>query len=418
MMGDTEDGSAATEFRRGWPVLLAATLGSAVGLSTLPFYSLGSFIAPLQAEFGWGRGDIASSFLYTTVVLAIIAPLLGLLVDRIGVRPVALVSIPLFAGTLVLLSRFSGSLGSFHALFALAALVGGGATPINYTRAVNASFDHARGIALGISLAGIGVAAIALPVMLVQVNAAHGWRTGFLVLAGLALVPWPFVLLGLRSPPPVQRQKTARVGAGDALTTGVFWTMAIGFAAVAIAVSALIVHMMPLLRDAGLDAMSAARTASLIGIGVLVGRIGIGWLIDRIFAPHVAGVMFAVTAVGCLLLVEGGPALAPVAALAIGLSLGAEVDLMAYLTARYFGMARYAFVYGIIYSLFALGGAVGPTLAGIVFDRTGTYDTVIWGAVSLLLGAATAIGRLPRFDKFRTPGEPGDGAAMAPRFAR
>jgi predicted MFS family arabinose efflux permease len=418
MMGDTEDGSAATEFRRGWPVLLAATLGSAVGLSTLPFYSLGSFIAPLQAEFGWGRGDIASSFLYTTVVLAIIAPLLGLLVDRIGVRPVALVSIPLFAGTLVLLSRFSGSLGSFHALFALAALVGGGATPINYTRAVNASFDHARGIALGISLAGIGVAAIALPVMLVQVNAAHGWRTGFLVLAGLALVPWPFVLLGLRSPPPVQRQKTARVGAGDALTTGVFWTMAIGFAAVAIAVSALIVHMMPLLRDAGLDAMSAARTASLIGIGVLVGRIGIGWLIDRIFAPHVAGVMFAVTAVGCLLLVEGGPAMAPVAALAIGLSLGAEVDLMAYLTARYFGMARYAFVYGIIYSLFALGGAVGPTLAGIVFDRTGTYDTVIWGAVSLLLGAATAIGRLPRFDKFRTPGEPGDGAAMAPRFAR
>ncbi|MFC0407116.1 MFS transporter [Roseomonas elaeocarpi] len=384
------------EFRASWPVLLAATLGSAAGLTSLPFYTLGTFIGPLQAEFAWGRGDIASSYLYTTLVLAIMAPLLGLLADRVGVRIVTLVSIPLFAGSLFLLSRFSGSLMTFHLIFALAALVGGGATPVNYTRAVNACFRQSRGLALGISLAGIGVAAVVLPMLLAEVNARHGWRAGYLLLAVLALVPWPFVLLAL----PRGERRDAALAAGssvEALRSGLFWVMALAFCAVAVAVSALIVHMTPLLRDAGLDAMAAARTTSVIGIGVLVGRILAGYVVDRFFAPYVAAVMFAAAAGGCALLALGGVAMAPVAALMIGLSLGAEVDLMAYLTARYFGMNRYAFLYGIIYALFSLGGAIGPALAGVSFDATGGYAAVLWGVILLLLAAAVALGRLPRF---------------------
>jgi hypothetical protein len=140
------------EFRRGWPVLLAAAVGCFSGLTTLPFYSVGSFITPLQAASGWGRGEISSSFLYLTLVLALTAPALGYLIDRIGVRLVALVSIPLLSLVMFLISRFEGSVTVFHALHATAALVGGGATPIAYSRAVNAHFDAARGLALGISL--------------------------------------------------------------------------------------------------------------------------------------------------------------------------------------------------------------------------------------------------------------------------
>src|SRR5690606_25746239 len=125
------------EFRRNGVLLLAATLGSAAGLSSLPFYSLGSFVAPLEAEFGWSRGQVTSSFLYTTLVLAVIAPFLGNLIDRVGTRLVALVSIPLLSGVLYAMSRFEGSIGQFHMLYALAALAGAGTTPINYTRAVN-----------------------------------------------------------------------------------------------------------------------------------------------------------------------------------------------------------------------------------------------------------------------------------------
>lgn len=389
------DPSALAEFRRGWPVLLAALLGSATGVSVLPFYTLGTFIGPLQAEFGWGRGAIATSYLYTTLALAVAAPLLGMLADRVGVRRVSLLAIPLFSVGLLLLGAFQGSLLHFQLAFGLMGLLGSGATPVNYTRAVNAAFHRARGMALGISLAGIGVAAMVLPVLLSSINGAYGWRAGYLTLAVLALLPWPFVLLAF---PRHRAAAGARNGAAaTALGRGIYWAMVVAFAAVAVAVSALIVHMVPLLRDAGMDAMGAARIASLVGVGVLVGRLAAGYLVDRFFAPQVAALFFAGAAAGCLLLAVGGVGLAPVAALAIGLSLGAEVDFMAFLTARYFGLARYATNYGILYALFVLGGAVGPFLAGMSFDRSGNYAAVIWGVTALLLAAAAIMARLPRF---------------------
>lgn len=413
-MSDTP--SKTDEFKRGWAVLLAATLGSACGLSSLPYYSLGLFIAPLQAEFGWSRGQVASAFLYSTIVLAIVAPIMGSVIDRVGSRLVALVSIPLFAAVFVVLSRFNGALALFYALYAVSALVGAGTSPINYTRAVNQVFDKARGLALGISQAGIAVAAIALPLFLVVVIKDHGWRAGYFALAMLMLVPWLFVLFGLgkrrahdNAPAPAApawRAANAGVEAGGhsgLFRSGVFWTVGLSFAAAALAVSGLVVHMVPLMRDLGMDPVKAASTAAIIGVGVLVGRLLTGYLIDRFFAPYVAATLFALTAAGCLVLLYGGPGVAVFAAALIGLSLGAEADLIAYLTARYFGMAHYAKVYGYIYSMFALGAAAGPALAGAAYDLNRNYTMAIWGVIALLLLASFSISRLPKFDQHESP---------------
>src|SRR3954469_4823674 len=124
------DSTAKAELSAGWPVLLAATLGCGAGLSSLPFYSLGTFIAPLQQEFGWARGEISAAFLYLTLTLALTAPALGWLLDRIGPRKIAMVAIPCFAAVLFAISRFDGPLTAFHSLFAIAALAGGGTCPI------------------------------------------------------------------------------------------------------------------------------------------------------------------------------------------------------------------------------------------------------------------------------------------------
>ena len=91
------------------------------------------------------------------------------------------------------------------------------------------------------------------------------------------------------------------------------------------------------------------------------------------------------------------------AAALIGVSLGAEADLIAYLTARYFGMAHYAKVYGYIYSMFALGAAAGPALAGAAYDVNRNYTMAIWGVITLLLVASFAISRLPRFEQYTSP---------------
>ncbi|MFM0204059.1 MFS transporter [Paraburkholderia fungorum] len=389
------------EFRRSWPVLLAATVGCFSGLTTIPFYSLGSFITPLQSEFGWGRGEISCSFLYLTLVLALTSPVLGYLIDRIGVRPVALVSIPLLSLVLFLISRFEGSINGFHALYGVAALVGGGATPIAYSRAVNGNFDTARGLALGISLAGMGLAAVVLPSMLSVTIQDHGWRAGYQLIALFTLVPWPFVYFGFKSQVTSKpRGHAAEFTRSEVLRTGVFWSMSLAFAASAVAVSALVVHMTPLLHDAGLSAAAVARIVSLIGLGVLGGRIVVGYLIDRFFAPYVAAVLFCGTALGCTLLLFAGVSVAPVAGMLTGLSLGAEVDLIAYMTSRYFGMKRYGFVYAIAYSIYAIGASSGPTLAGLSFDATHSYNSMLTGVIALLIGAAIAMLCLPRFERF------------------
>lgn len=397
-------GGAREELASGWALLVAATVGSGAGAASLIIYSLGVFVAPLQSAFGWSRGDITAAVLYCSAGLVLAAPALGWLIDRYGERRIALVSIPAFAAVLWLLSTADGELDFFYLCFFLAAALGAGTTPILYTRAVAQHFDRARGLALGITLAGPGTAAVLLPPFVVATLGADGaWRDGFRALALVALAAWPLVWLWLRPAPTAHGRAAAATGMARraAFASRVFWTLVVTFALVAMAAASIVVHMVPMLKDAGLDAARAAQIASLIGIGVILGRLLIGWLIDHLFAPRVAATIFAIAAIGCVLLAQGGPAQAPVAAFLIGFALGAEVDLMAYLTSRYFGLRHYGTIYGTVYSCFWIGIAGGPALTGWLFDATGGYAVALWGIVALFAIGAFAALTLPRFEGWR-----------------
>ena len=397
--------SATGELAHGWLPLLAATLGCGMGASSLVFYSLGVFVNPLQSAFGWSRGDVTSAMLYSSAGLILAGPLLGWLIDRYGERRIALISIPAFALVLWLLSQLNGTLSFFYGCFLLAAMLGCGTTPILYTRAIAARFEHARGLALGITLAGPGTAALLLPPFLSDQIAAHDWRYGFSLLAGLALVPWLLVAIGLGAPARHEHALASTVAnehsRGEALRSRVFWTLAGCFIAVAAGASALVVHLVPMLRDTGLDAATAARVASVIGIGIILGRLLIGWLIDRVFAPSVAAVIFVIAAGGCLLLAYGGAEHARLAAFLIGFALGAEVDLMAFMVSRYFGLRHYGFLYGTIYAGFWVGIAGGPALAGRLYDLYGNYLLALWILGGLFVAGALAALSLPRFESVR-----------------
>ncbi|MFL9862188.1 hypothetical protein PQR72_41825 [Paraburkholderia madseniana] len=126
-----------------------------------------------------------------------------------------------------------------------------------------------------------------------------------------------------------------------------------------------------------------------------------GCLIDRFFAPRVALILFTVTTAGYLLLMLEGKEVASLTALLIGLSLGAEVDMISFLTSRYFGMKSYGRIYAVIYSAFVVGAAIGPVLAGRLFDLQGNYQQALWMVISLLLAGAGAISTLPGYVGFR-----------------
>ena len=86
-----------SEFRKGWKPLAAALVGVGCGASPIPFNVLGTLFEPLQAEFGWNRGQVSAGITIFGITAALLAPVFGSMADRFGVRRVALWSLVAFA---------------------------------------------------------------------------------------------------------------------------------------------------------------------------------------------------------------------------------------------------------------------------------------------------------------------------------
>jgi len=399
-------------------VLLASLLGIACGASPLPFNTLGFFIGPLQQEFGWSLRDISLGLTIYGVLGALLAPLFGSLADRHGVRPVALGSLAAFGLVFAGFALVPPSLAAFYGLWVLVGLVGIGSTPVTWSRAVNLWFFRRRGLALGSTLVGTSIAAMLLPPLTVWLIGRFGWRPAFPLLAllplGLAL-PVGFALF--REPRPDERPQelSAVAREGSPLLAGLtlaearagrqLWILLASILMIAFAYGGAVIHLPRMLEAGGYTPARAAPLMSLLGLSVLLGRIGSGLLLDRFWAPLVMLPLLALPAVACVLLMgqPPAPATAALAVVLLGLSSGAETDLIAYLAGRYFGMAHYGKIYGFLYMGFALATAASPAAYGWVRDATGSYDRMLATAAVLFVGGALLLLGLGRYPPHRIP---------------
>jgi predicted MFS family arabinose efflux permease len=276
-------------------------------------------------------------------------------------------------------------------------------------------FDRNRGLALGLTLTGTGLAGVFTPPLLDALIHRFDWRAAYLAMslaAALALVPVIFFFFENRgdAPQPAQLSalrephatRLAGLSAGQAVRSRRFWQLVLGFTLVGAVVSALMVHLVPLLTDSGISRPLAVRMASALGLAVILGRVTTGYLVDRMHAPYVAGAFLIMPAIGCLLLGAASLSTAMVllAAVFIGLAAGSEVDLIPYLTARYFGLRAYGKIYSWIVIGFYLGAGTGPLFLGRMFDLHGDYRLALGVAVpALALGVLSIVllGQAPRF---------------------
>lgn len=285
--------------------------------------------------------------------------------------------------------------------------LGSGTSPITYTRAINSWFDKGRGLALGLTLMGTGIAGAISPSLINHVVQTEGWRTGWLVLGGLSFMFLPVIWFGLKergrdeAPDQAgQHRQDFGLTRGEALRTRQFWLMGIGFLVISLVLSGMVVNIIPMLQDSGVPVDKAAGVQAKIGLSVIAGRIIIGQLIDRFFAPFVALSVFLITALGIFELASGGPEMASFAAFVVGFTIGAEVDLMAFLVSRYFGMRNYAAIYSLQYGMFIIGAAFSPPAMSMVNARMGSYDLFLYAGAAAIAVAAFAFANLGRYPEF------------------
>ena len=277
------------------------------------------------------------------------------------------------------------------------ALVGAASGPIAYTKFIGATFTQRRGLALGLTMTGIGLTAAVLPPILAAVIETRGWRAGYLTLAVVPLAGAIATAAIFPRRPAVARADAPRETADPTarrewLRSPTFWTLAATFAAMSLSFGGLLPHFVPMLMDLGLNPLAAARTAGEIGLAVIASRLVVGFLLDRAFAPRIAIVICLFGASGGVALLFGGAPYASVTAVALGLALGAELDLMGFLVSRYFPIADFGRIYGWQYGAFVFASGLGPLWVGAVRDATGTYSIAL--AVSSIGLVLTCIGFL------------------------
>ena len=403
-----------SEFGPGGKILLAGVLGVACGASPIPFNIIGFTVEPMIAEFGWSRTQILFPITIFGIIASLLAPFFGSLVDKHGVRKVALYSLLTFglsfaAVSLTPTAAVTSTLYIYYALWVLIGLVGIGSTPVSWSRAINLWFFKNRGLALGILLLGTSLAAIVVPKLAVWAIEAFGWRAMFGIVALLPLfVALPLGYFLFREPKPEERPQAISsdhgnltgVALGAAMKDYRFWFIWLSIAVIATAFGGAFINLPTMLSDRGLTAQTAASVMGILGIGIFAGRIITGALLDRFWQGIVAFPLLCLPAISCYLLLGDNIALssAALAGFLLGFAAGAESDLVAYLTGRYFGMANYGKIYGMLYMPFGLFSALSPTIYAYIRDTTGSYDPILSLAIFAFViggGLLLFLGRYP-----------------------
>jgi len=391
------------KFTNPWWVVVGAVTGLFVCNGPVLGFTFGVFLKPIMADTGWMRSTTSFALSVGGILGAIAVPVLGNMMDRWSIRRVALPGIVVYTIFLSLMGLAPAVLGIFTLMFALAEMTSAIQTPLGYAKAISAWFDRRRGLALGIAMSGVGLGAFVVPQLAERLIERVGWRGAYVSLGLLTFaIAFPAVALWIREPRPGEGERGAAAPIAlplghtvrEAARTARFWMLGAAFFLVAVAINGSAAHIVPLLTDHGLSAASATATLAIFGLATMSGRLLAGFLVDRIFAPYVATFFFLAPIAGFAFLASATGMLPAAGVVLMGMGLGTEIDLIAFLVTRYFGQRAFGQIYGYFFMIFGLGSSFGRFLAGLIFDLAGSYNPALIGAALALVVAVILVNRL------------------------
>lgn len=410
-----ETRTAAEEWRSGWTLVLAASFG--FSFFSIMLAATGLFMGPLSQEFGWSRTLLSAGPSIATTMTAITGPFFGALLDKYGTRRLVL---PGMVATMLAICGFSfldGSETQWIILWVVFGLVSVTIKSTGWTSAVVSVFHKARGMALGMTLAGTAVAQIFVPVIGNFLIEEFGWRAAYVWLAlgwgGITMVLCLFFFFDARERTVgTQAEKAAQAKAASQAMPGLtipqawrssaLWRLAISNFVVMLLTMGLGVHLFPILTEAGISRGYAATLMSLAGIAGILGKVTTGYFLDNFRPNWVGGLTLGVASVTFVLLMENvhSPVLIVIAIMINGYAAAAKTHITSFLTAEYAGMKNFGAIYGFMSSLMALASGLGPLMAGWIYDTTGDYNLfLIIGAIGCAIGGAIMI-TMPAYPDF------------------
>lgn len=399
--------SAREEWSQGWSVVFAASVG--FSLFSVMLSAAGIFMQPLGEEFGWSRTTLSAGLAVATFVTAILSPFFGILIDKYGSRRLALPGIVLTTLGMASFGLMSGSTEMWIGLWVVFGMILVTVKSTVWSAAVAHRFTHSRGLALGLVIAGTAVAQGTVPMLGNWLIENYGWRQAYIWLAfgwgSMTFVICYFLFKDgyakAGSQTADQMAETAAIKAAvpgltvkQAVRSPALWMILISSFIVMAVTQGFSVHLFPILTESGIARGQAAQLMIVSAVAAVIGKLATGWMLDRFRPNWVGGLTLAACALAFAPLMEGARSM-PLVIFALvvnGYAIGTKTNITLFFAAEYGGMRNFGKIYGTISAIITFATALGPLIAGRLYDTSGSYDSFLMlGVVGCVIGGLMLI---------------------------
>lgn len=376
-----------TRFFYGYIVVGAALFITIVIWSA--YYSFGVFFKPVLGEFGWTRAMTSGAFSLSMIIFGVMGIVMGGLNDRLGPRLVMSICGVLLGLGYFLMSQLN-NVWQLYIFYGILIGIGMGGAWVPLPSTIARWFKRKRNTMTGFVLAGTGIGALFGPLVASRLIFSYDWRVSYIILGSTVLIGTVLVAQFLRKDasqvdqlPNVsdkgggQKKEPGKEGLSlrETICTSQFWAIFSVFFCFGFCMLTVMVHIIPLITDMEITVTSAAHILSTIGALMIVGRIMLGISADKIGNREALMVSLILISIAMFFLVTSTKIwMYYLFAVIFGLAVGGIGTLESPLIAEFFGLRSHGLIFGVVDLGFAMGAAIGPYMAGYIFDITRTYQ--------------------------------------------
>lgn len=377
----------------GWWIV-AASFFIALYVAGIIFYGFTAFFEPIVQEFGWSYTEVSIGASLRGLEMGLLAPMIGFLVDRFGSKKLVLFGVITVGLGLILISQTRSLITLYSGFLLLSLGAGGCASVVLYTAVANWFKRHVSR-ALGITACGFGAGGVMVPIIPWLID-TYDWRTALIILAfGMWVFGIPLALvirdkpeqygylpdggvMPIANPDSLTVSEDIETSFSNIIKGRTLWLISLAEAIRWIILTAVVIHIMPYLSSIGIPRSSAALVAAAVPLISLTGRFGFGWLGDMFDKRYLMAITCFLTGMEMIALSFASAGIVIfIFVIFFSVALGGGVTLRGAMLSDYFGRRSFGKALGIIMGASAVGSIIGPTLAGLTFDTTGSYQ-LIW----------------------------------------